>query len=148
MQVGNKSRDDLYLCRRRSWTLICGSTLIMEFGMEEWGNKRNGDVELVSSFPTQFESPKTESGCKSYGQNGVLKFLSNWQGRRLRPCYPGDSGLSSLIAETPAWGRRLRPGRSRTSRTRPRRDLGGKSEPKQQIGGGNNGIRLWERKGS
>ena len=39
------------------------------FGWIRCNGQRDCDVELVLSFPTQFESPKTESGCESYGQN-------------------------------------------------------------------------------
>ena len=38
--------------------------------MEGCRSNCNGDVELVLSFPTQLESPKTESESQSYDQNG------------------------------------------------------------------------------
>ena len=121
----------------------------MEFGMEEWWNNRNGDVELFSSFPTQFESPKTESGCKSYGQNGAEAEISF----SVRTVGGGHSGWRR--ADTPVWPdipvcfrRRLRwqvPGRQEHARDA---ILAEKLDPKLKIGGEKDGIRLWERKGS
>ena len=47
--------------------------------------------------------------------------------RRLQLCYPGDSGLGSLMAETPALGRRLRSGSSCSRKIDPKRVLGQKN---------------------
>ena len=44
--------------------------LSWNFGWIICNEQRHGDVELVLSFPTQLESPKTESESQSYDQNG------------------------------------------------------------------------------
>ena len=69
MQVGNKRRD-VYTFPAMFLTLIVGSALLTEMVKEDSNGKRDGDVELVSSFLMQLESWKTEFGIKRYAQNG------------------------------------------------------------------------------
>ena len=134
--------------------------------MEGCRRNRNGDVELVLSFPTQLESPKTESGCQSYGQNGAedeicFSAKTGWKGRILQRIFGGHSGLAGYSGEstpeTPVWAhlcRKLRPGGGDSGRDLPvhqehdRNAIWAKKhEQNRQIEGANEGIRLWEHKG-
>ena len=61
------------------------------FGWIICNGQRDGDVELVLSFPTQFESPKTESRCKIYDQNGVAEICLKF--RADNPKFRADNSI-------------------------------------------------------
>ena len=100
--------------------------------MEGWWNNHNGDVELVSSFPTQLESPKTEFGIKRYAQNGeeagicFSDFLSGLGGSTARGSTGSTAGpVVPLVGSTGSTA----PRRARKICAR-KRDFGRKNGPK------------------